>query len=76
MPRPRSTRQYGQEDGRFLLEDLKVTDFVDFEERPVGVEVSFSLDQKVGQASGGGFVKGDDWAPKVEIGTQGGLIAG
>lgn len=42
----------------------------------MGVEVPFSLGLRLGQASGGGFVKGDDWAPKVEIGMHGRLITG
>ncbi|KFZ02785.1 hypothetical protein V502_11501 [Pseudogymnoascus sp. VKM F-4520 (FW-2644)] len=65
-----------QEDERFLLEGLKVTDFADSEERRVGIEVPFSLGQMLGQASGGGFVKGDEWAPMVEIGTRERLITG
>ena len=42
----------------------------------MGVEVPFSLGQRLDQANGGVFVKGDDWAPKVDIGTHGGLITG
>ena len=64
------------DDGRYLLEGLKVTGFSDSEERAVGVEVPFSLEQRLDQASGGGYVKGEDWASKVEVGKHGKLITG
>lgn len=64
-------------DGRYLLEGLKVTGFTDSEERATGVEVPYSLEQRLDQASGGGFVKADqDWGVKVEVGRHGKLITG
>ena len=63
-------------DGRFLLEGLKVTGLTDSEERAIGVEVPFSLEQRLDQSSGGGFVRAEDFASKVEVGRHGKLITG
>jgi putative intracellular protease/amidase len=64
------------EDGKPLLEGLKVTGFTDSEERAVGVEVPFSLEQRLDQASGGGFVRAGDWQSNVEVGRHGKFITG
>lgn len=64
------------DDGRFLLEGLKVTGFTDSEERAVGVTVPWSLEQRLDQASGGGFQKGGDWQPYVEVAKHGKVITG
>jgi len=63
-------------DGRFLLEGLKVTGLSDSEEKGTGVEVPFSLEQRLDQASGGGYVRTEDWGVKVEVGRHGKLITG
>lgn len=64
------------DDGRYLLEGLKVTGFSDSEEAQVGVEVPWSLEKRLDQASGGGFVKGADWGPYVEVAKHGKVITG
>lgn len=65
------------EDGRPLLEGLKVTGFTDSEEKAVGVTVPWSLEQKLDQASAGGFQRAEaDWAPYVEIAKHGKIITG
>ena len=64
------------DDGRHLLEGLNVTGFTDSEEANTGVKVPFSLQQRLDQASGGGFVRGEDWKEMVEVGRHGKLITG
>lgn len=73
---PAALANVREEDGRYLLEGTKVTGFSDSEEQSIGISVPFSLEQRLDIASGGGFVKGEDWAPKVEIGRHGKLITG
>jgi len=65
-------------DSSYLIADQPVAGFSNSEEDAVQLssEMPFMLEDQLNKASGGKYVKADDWAPKVAIGRGGRLITG
>ncbi|KAG9232696.1 putative chaperone protein HSP31 [Amylocarpus encephaloides] len=64
--------------GGYLLDGQAVTGFSNSEEIAVGLmdAMPFSLEDKLNEATGGRYVKADDWAAKVVVARDGQLITG
>jgi putative intracellular protease/amidase len=64
--------------GEYLIAGQAVTGFTNSEEAAVGLTeaVPFSLEEQLNTASGGKFIKGDDWKSKVVVSGGGRLITG
>jgi putative intracellular protease/amidase len=64
--------------GEYLIAGQAVTGFTNSEEAAVGLTeaVPFSLEGQLNTASGGKFIKADDWKSKVVVSGGGRLITG
>jgi len=64
--------------GGYLLDGQPVTGFSNSEEEAVGLTAAmpFSLEDALNKATGGKFVKAEDWGERVVVARQGRLITG